>query len=161
MVAPRKRKELAAVAAAVLEPEPQQLVIADVLGEAGAVASARRGRGRPPGAVNRRTRDMIEFLEAAGFEPPMLQLAKVAAADTAELASALRCTKAAAFDRQQAARIALLPYWHSKQPAEVSVATQGAVGIMFGVIADSDGDGEVLDGDSLLSVPIEGSEENQ
>lgn len=77
-----------------------------------------RGPGRPPGALNRRTADMLAYLEGLGLQPPMLQLARTAAADTRTLARALRCSIADAFDRQQSARVALLPYWHAKLGAE-------------------------------------------
>lgn len=84
-----KGKEVQAAAQAVLGEEPRQLAIEDILGSADG-AEARRGRGRPPGALNRKTTETIAYLEALGYEPPMLQLAKVAAADTRALAAARR-----------------------------------------------------------------------
>ncbi len=77
---------------------------------------------------------MIAYLERLGFEPPMLQLCKVASADTRALAAALRCSRAEAFDRQQTARVALLPYFHSRMPLEAVVQTQSAVGIVLGAL---------------------------
>lgn len=158
-----KGREIAAAVGAVAPAEPQQLAIEDLLGSP-AGAEVRRGRGRPPGALNRRTTEMIAYLERLGFEPPMLQLAKVAAADTRELATALRCSRADAFDRQQAARVALLPYFHSRMPLEAVVQTQSAVGIVLGALPGEPMAGApaaVEGGCSLLAIVGSDDEENQ
>lgn len=159
MARPAKRKEVAAAVAAVAATEPEQLAIDDLLGVA-AAEPVRRGRGRPPGALNRKTTDMIAYLEALGFEPPMLQLCKVAAADTAALAAALRCSKVDAFDRQQQARVALLPYFHAKMPIEAVVKAEAAVGIILGV-APGDPEPGAAGDDRPSLLTLVGSEQDQ
>jgi hypothetical protein len=116
------------------DPPPEQMTLADVDGLLAGLAAPvkRRGRGRPPGARNRRTTDMLEYLERSGYAPPMLRLARIAAADTKTLATSLRCRIAEAFDRQQAALIALLPYWHQKLPIAAEIEAKGALAVYVG-----------------------------
>lgn len=111
-------------------------------------AAARRGRGRPKGARNRRTAEMLEFLERLGYEPPMLKLARIAAADTRTMATALGCRRIEAFDRQQRALEALLPYWHQKLPQAHEVDARGVTALFLGVPPSADGGdpGEMLSG---------------
>ena len=110
-------------------------------------AEARRGRGRPKGARNRRTAEMLEFLERLGYEPPMLKLARIAAADTRTMATALGCRKLEAFDRQQRALEALLPYWHQKLPQALEVDSRGVTALFLGVPPAGGGEpGEMLSG---------------
>lgn len=163
MVRVSKGREVAAAAAVVAPAEPEQLAIEDILGSAEG-APVRRGRGRPAGARNRKTTEMIEYLEALGYEPPMLQLAKVARADTRALAAALRCSRLEAFDRQQTARVALMPYWHSRMPIEAVVQTRASIGIVLGALPGEPMTGAVAGDEegaaSLLALAMD-DEENQ
>lgn len=111
------------------------------------VAAARRGRGRPKGARNRRTAEMLQFLETVGYEPPMLKLARIAAADTRTMATALRCRPLEAFDRQLKALEALMPYWHQKLPQALEVDARTVTALFLGAPPESGGEpGEMLSG---------------
>lgn len=111
------------------------------------VAQARRGRGRPKGARNRRTSQMLEYLEALGYEPPILKLARVAAADTKTMALALGCKRIEAFDRQLKALEALMPYWHQKLPQSLEVDARTVTALFLGAPPEGgDEPGEMLSG---------------
>lgn len=111
------------------------------------VAQARRGRGRPKGARNRRTNQMLEYLEALGYEPPILKLARIAAVDTKTMALALGCKRIEAFDRQLKALEALMPYWHQKLPQSLEVDARTVTALFLGAPPEGgDEPGEMLSG---------------
>lgn len=164
-MAKRDEIEKAAEAAEPVDAEQMHLFgAADAIGEAGPVM---RRRGRPPGARNRRTAEMLEYLEHLGFEPPMLALAKRAAVPTKELAKALRVKLGDAYKMQQDALVALLPYWHQRLPQEVDVKGKIAAGMLVvntggplgeGVTGAAAAVSTVFD---LLEPPLEENVENQ
>jgi hypothetical protein len=73
----------------------------------------RGGPGRPAGSRNRRTQDLISYLEAQNALPGVA-LAKVVAAGYEQLAKDLAITKEAAFERWSAIATALMPYAHPR-----------------------------------------------
>ena len=78
-----------------------------------APASARSGPqgGRPRGSRNRRTQEWVEFI-LSQYRSPLIVLAETYSRPVAELAAELGCDKLEAFERQQAAAVALAPYLH-------------------------------------------------
>ena len=69
--------------------------------------------GRPAGSRNRRTQDLISYLEAQNALPGVA-LAKVVAGGYEQLAQDLSITKEAAFERWSAIATALMPYAHPR-----------------------------------------------
>lgn len=70
--------------------------------------------GRPPGAQNRTTRDMLDFIRKT-LGDPMLESARWAMHTPASLAKELGCSIAEAFDRLERIRADLRPYFYAKQ----------------------------------------------
>lgn len=89
-----------------------------VTAAAGLVAASRRarGRGRPLGAVNRKTRSMPAYMAALGYKDPWLILTEIANADTLALATALRAEPIDVLRARVQAAKELMPYHHSQQP---------------------------------------------
>lgn len=126
---------------------------------------AERGRGRPKGARNRRTTDLVRFLAARGYRSPAEVLAETCSMPVEMLAKELDCGKADAFKLQLDAAKALAPYLHQRQPIAVDLEAKGdlSLSINLGAMfpdqtgAESDGFSLLIDGDSAGSK----SEENQ
>jgi len=136
------------------------------------------GRGRPQGARNRRTDEMVRYLNTFG-QGPLVGLAKVVNAirfgadglpDFAELARALGMKKkeAAAFWATCARDLA--PYMHQKLPMAIDVTGESAGSLVVVNLGAVQGDpetdlgdllgghiGDVIDGE----IAGEESEENQ
>ncbi len=70
--------------------------------------------GRPPGAQNKTTRDMLDFIRKT-LGDPMLESARWAMHTPDSLAIVLGCSKAEAFDRIEKLRADLRPYFYAKQ----------------------------------------------
>lgn len=103
----------------------------DLLGGiAGPAAAVTRRGGRPPGAKNRKTAEMIEYLERR-YASPLEGLAKTWTAPTDALAKELGCSMGEAFDKQQAARVAALRYWHQALSPDVAVNVKGFTSLQF------------------------------
>lgn len=151
------------------EPDQPSLLLADPDGEhclfggpvrhvASIMDTAKRARGRPKGAQNRRSADLANYLLSMGYRDPALNLADLANADPLALAAemaALPTVEGATpqqllsaaitsgtLDRLEAAKIAerafklvsdangeLMPYFHAKKPQEVHVSKQ-VMGVM-------------------------------
>lgn len=91
-----------------------------------------RGRGRPPGAQNKRTAAWVEYLQAQGFSHPLHVLAEMYSMPTGDLARVLGCTAHEAFIQQRQAAEASLPYWASKMPVDLNVTGAGVVQLVLG-----------------------------
>jgi hypothetical protein len=108
-------------------PDPEQLdLIRDAVPgrdpRTAAAVAERRGRGRPPGALNRRNVKFREQLLAiSGGMHPGLVLARAYSMPVEQLAAVLDCPKAEAFGFQLKAAVELLPYMESKQPTAVAI----------------------------------------
>jgi hypothetical protein len=74
---------------------------------------SRAGRGRPPGARNRTTRDWLEYL-GRKYGSPLEVLAQMARAPTDQLAKELGCTKLEAYVQKRHAAESLAPFLHPK-----------------------------------------------
>lgn len=96
--------------------------------------AASGGPGRPPGASNRNTRDVIAYHEALGYRSPLLTLAElgsggdlVALLTRAKLiANQLGCKGIEAMRLIIDAADRYAPYRHSKMPLAVDVQTKSA-----------------------------------
>lgn len=163
----------AAVAEAVEARSPAQLplvVVADLDGddsEATAVdpaavagAPARRGPGRPPGAHNRRTVELIDYMTALGYRMPPLVLAETYSRPVGELAKELGISKGEAFKLQLAAAQALLPYTAQKLPLAIQIDSRGRMQLIIErpgspdaaagkTVAGWQGDTLVIDGEAV------------
>jgi hypothetical protein len=153
-----------------LEAQPEQLAM---LPEA-----EKRGPGKPAGARNRRTDEMVRYLNTFG-QGPLVGLAKVVNAirfhdqgelagmpDFTELARALgmKRSDAAAFWRSCA--VDLAPYMHQKLPVAIDVTGDSSGSLVVVNLGAVQGDPETDLGDLLGGhigdvVDHEPSEENQ
>jgi hypothetical protein len=85
------------------------------------VAAGRRARGRPAGALNRKTSDTIKYLAELGYKDPMIILTEIANADTMLLAKATGSAAIDVMKLKAKAASDLMPYHHSQQPKDVNV----------------------------------------
>lgn len=92
------------------------------------------GRGRPKGARNRRTDEMVRYLNTFG-QGPLVGLAKIVNAirfgpdglpDFAELAKALGMKRREAAAFWQTCAVQLAPYMHQKLPTAIDVTGDSA-----------------------------------
>lgn len=108
-------------------PDPEQLdLLRDAVPDRDARTAAqlaeRRGRGRPPGALNKRSAKFRDQILALGPHPA-LALARAYSMPVEQLAAVLECTKLEAFQCAQRAAVELLPYVEGKQPVQVELRT--------------------------------------
>lgn len=125
-----------------------------------AVREARGKRGRPKGARDRKTQELVAYLKSK-YRHPLEALAEAWSRPVAVLAAELGCDKVKAYELQQEAAKASLPYWASKQPVAVSLEGKGVVQLIIGEVALQEaGEGEsavIIDG----TIAGEESEEDQ
>lgn len=76
------------------------------------IAEGARKRGRPPGAKNLATRDALDFVRRV-FGDPLIERSRWLLLSPDELASAIGCTTAEAFDRQDAIRADLARFFYA------------------------------------------------
>lgn len=113
----------------VLLADPEQLnLLAEETGSAGAavIEHERRGRGRPKGALNRRSakfRDQILAL----YPHPAEALARAYSTPVDQLAAQLGCTKHEAAQLGIRAAAELLPYIEGKAPISVDIRRRNDV----------------------------------
>jgi len=96
--------------------------------------AAPRGPGRPKGARNKRTAEMVEYLSRK-YTSPLEAAMQVYSRSVHDLAEELGCDPLDAMKLQLGAINATLPYIHQRQPQAVDVSGAGVVGIAF-VTAD-------------------------
>lgn len=168
------------ISAAQPEPEQQSLLLADpdetfslFAGPVPHVAKiredAKRARGRPAGSQNRRSNDLANYLLSMGYRDPALILADIANADPVALAEDLSVpyrvkngpnkgeivetsvTPDVALKLIKDAAAELLPYFHTKRPAELDVKVR-TLGVMVigDMKTDRADDGKVMD---ITAVP--------
>lgn len=124
----------------VLLADPAQLnLLADELGAgAAAIEHERRGRGRPPGSLNRRNQKFRDQILAL-YPHPAEALARAYSTPVAQLAAQLGCTKHEAAQIGIRAAAELLPYIEGKAPISVDVRRRSdVVLIMPGAGASAD-----------------------
>lgn len=102
----------------------------------------RRGPGRPPGARNKRTQEMVDYL-LSRYAHPLEGLLQIAGAPVDALARELGADRMDALKLQVSAMSAALPYVAQKQPQAINLgANAGAkIGlVVLGSEADEVGD---------------------
>ena len=137
------------------EEDRQFGLFAEPLTEAGKAKALtyRRGPGRPPGSLNRRTEKTAAFLLARHRDPREILL-EIAEANPHDLAALIGCTPFEAMQERRLAAIGVLPYLAAKKPLEIDVTKRSVVflNIIEGAaVQANDGEGvamaiTVLDG---------------
>lgn len=104
----------------------------------------RRGPGRPPGARNRSTE---ELLEAFGrqYRHPLFVLGAIWSRTVDVLSRELGCSKLEAFTLQQRAAEAALPYTTKRMPQALEIDQPAMTVFLGGLAAGGTGDGENRD----------------
>lgn len=129
-----------------IDEETEQLELLGI--EPGAVVKALRERrsktGRPPGARNKRTVAMANYL-LSRYTSPLEVLAQIATARIDELSVAMGCTKLEAMQEKRLAALGLLPYLHQKQPVAVDVTERKVVNLTIVIDEDTGAGGHVDD----------------
>lgn len=118
------------------------------------LAKARENRrGRPPGAKNKRTDDMVRYLQQFGTDP--LVGAMILQSEPPEvLAERWGCKVIDVVDRQLRSRELLAPFLHSKKPVAVDMTFTGVADLMIEGVTHTRAEmGEIIDADFL---PIDG-----
>jgi hypothetical protein len=110
-------------------------------------------RGRPPGARNRSTEQFRAFVRATRGDPGLALLDRVFA-DPKALAVALRAPSAwDVYKAQSEWLLRLLPYFWSAMPAELKVATKGALAVAISGTPDAYAGGDrVVEDDPLTAL---------
>lgn len=106
---------------------------AEAGGEVGgqpAEPSGPRGPGRPPGARNKRTDKLVEYI-MANHKSPLVWLAEQYTQDPVELARRLQCKPIEAYKLQVVAAKELAPYTNQKRPVAVEVDQKGVVQLVI------------------------------
>lgn len=101
--------------------------------------------GRPPGAKNRTTRDMLDFIRQT-LGDPLLESARLAMHTPATLAADLKCTMLEAAQLLEKVRADLRPYFYAKQaPVDSDGKPVPGLTVQFGGHgADRDAQGREL-----------------
>lgn len=84
------------------------------------IGEATRSRGRPPGASNKRTADVRDYL-LSRYAHPLEVLAQMISRPTDTLAAELGCKPVEALALQKSAAAELAPYLEGKMPVTVNV----------------------------------------
>lgn len=129
-----------------------------------AVALPERKGGRPKGAKNIKTRDLMRMMELRGFRDPILFLADVYSRPVEELKENLGIPAADAFALQVKAAEAVAPYVHAKvTPEKVEVPKVPTIVVIQGAGEQAQkAGGEAIDAEYVsLDIAPPASEENQ
>lgn len=124
----------------------------------------RAKRGRPAGAINKKTVALRQYLGAMGFKDPAVVLAQTYSRPVEELALWLGCEKADAFKMQISAAESLMPYLHGKMPLKVEIDDKPmpVVVMNFGSHGQAQGQIAAAGGATGLGIMIEHqSQENE
>ena len=106
------------------------------------------GRGRPKGSKNKANQKFREYLLSMGYRHPGLNLADLANADPARLASELGCKRKEAMELVMKANAELMPYFESKRPTEVEVTEKG----LHVLVIDNGGPVELPGEEGMMSI---------
>jgi hypothetical protein len=129
-----------------LLPDAEQLeLIRDAVPGRDAAAAVqieeKRGRGRPPGSLNKRNAKFRDQIIALGGHPA-LALVRAYSTPVEALAAKLGCTKLEAAQLGVRAAAELLPYVEGKQPVQVEISRRSDVVL---VMAGGGVSGETVD----------------
>ncbi len=101
-----------------------------------AVLKERRGAGRPPGAMNRRTAAFRDYVLARGVHPADV-LIETYSRPVHDLARELGCTLLEAHQAQRDAARIILEYTEGKMPVRVDIGAEGGVNLFIGSFAQA------------------------
>lgn len=96
----------------------------------------RRGPGRPPGALNRRTQAFRDYVLARGVHPADV-LIETYSRPVGDLAKELGCTLLEAHQAQRDAARIILEYTEGKMPVRVDIGAEGGVNLFIGSFAQA------------------------
>lgn len=119
----------------------------------------RERAGRPPGARNRRSEEVAQWI-VDHIGDPLVMLAQVAVIPAEELAAAASCTVLEAMVEKRLAAIAVLPFLHRRQPLAVDVSNHRVVHLHIGEGPPPAAPGAGEAGVTLLGTVVD-IEENQ
>lgn len=130
---------------------------------------ARRGPGRPAGALNKLTVGWRDYL-LAKYQSPLIGMAETAARSVWDLAAELGLEKPT-FEQlvellkiQEKAKVDLAPYLHSKMPVEVEVKGKGLVALHLHMMpagtSTAGQDARIINAE-IVETPVTRSEANQ
>jgi hypothetical protein len=102
--------------------------------------------GRPPGTLNRRTRQWVKFLESR-YGNPLEVLCQIAFAHVDDLRAQLGCTALEALQEKRLCAIAAVPYFVQRQPLALQVQERRV--IYLNIEAPAPGGTPIDDGDGV------------
>ena len=114
-----------------------------------AEVSGERGPGRPPGARNKRTQKMVEYI-TNHYGSPLDRLAQLYSADPAELAKKYKIKIEHALELMKSAAVAALPYVEQKRPISVDIEGKGTFQLIIGDVGQGDLDQANEEGFSVV-----------
>lgn len=112
-------------------------------------------RGRPVGAMNKRTEYWANFI-LSRHQSPLVFLAELYSTPTAELAEEMGCKRAEAMHMRKSAAEALAPYVHQKMPTAVQVDQATAGLLIVGRIDPGSAAEATIRGLGLTLTPVGG-----
>ena len=157
-----RNEGLATAVAAIGKGDPpgdgEQLDLLDEIEEAATAlpippAKIATGKGRPPGARNRRTEEWVRYL-LSRYRSPLVGLLEIYSRPPQELAKQVGVETGEAARMQLQAMIAALPYLHQRLPLAVDVTSDSRGLLVVGEI----GAGTIIGG---LTLPLADNEQNQ
>jgi len=92
--------------------------------DANRLEATKRGKGRPPGSVNKSTMDWVKYI-AARYTNPLIFLAECYNRPVKDLAKELGCTAEKAFGFQMACAIKMTEFTNQKMPTTVDLGLDG------------------------------------
>jgi hypothetical protein len=134
-----------------------------------AEAAEKRGRGRPPGALNVKTRDFERYYAAMGYRDPLKAMAEWLTADPVALQAwfeehekaqvavgkSIRTALPQLLDiikEQHACAVALAPYLHGKKPVQVEIIDERLPSLIIDLGTNQLDQARQLAADRALSV---------
>lgn len=116
--------------------------------------------GRPGGARNLATRQMVEYLRR-NYADPLEGMAATISRTVDDLVKELGCTKLEAFDRMQVCRRELAPYLYAKVPANLKLEGEGRFVLTIGDEVDPSAVEEDTGGEFDIEGEVVKPQENQ
>jgi hypothetical protein len=127
----------------------------------------KRGRGRPPGAENKKTMEWMKYINSK-YTNPLIFLAECYNRPAAELAKQLGCTTEKAFGFQMAAATKMTEFTNQKMPTTVELGADGDLALTIQTSwvdpnagpSAAPGDAAEDQGMVIINAPVTNSAEN-
>ena len=123
----------------------------------------KRGRGRPPGSVNKNTLDWAKYINSR-YTNPLIFMAECINRPVKDLAKELGCTLEKAFAFQMAAATKLTEFTNQKMPTTVDLGVDGDLSLVIQTgwkdQSATPGDGAMDQGVVIIDLPPTESDEN-